>query len=261
MSMPSLVVFDLAGTTIEDHAVVAGCLVSALASVGAAITPHDANVVMGLPKPIAIAQLLGRANGSPEAEPLDSERVRRANQVFEHTILRHYGSPGAIVPIVGAADTFETLQEYGSRVAIDTGFSTVVADAILDRLGWIAEGLVDVRVASDEVPRGRPAPDLILEAMRRCGIVDVRRVAKVGDTPADLREGANAGCGWIIGVTYGTHSRPELVDHPHTALIDDLRDLPVVLGLGGPYVAPDWTASTRKPRGGGRRSNSSRSRA
>ena len=239
MQSPSLalVVFDLAGTTIEDHDVVAGCLVRALAAVGVTVGREDANAVMGLPKPVAIAHLLARVDDT-DVESVGAERVARANAAFEENILRHYGSPGAVVPISGVEEVFEALRERGAKVAVDTGFSAVVADAILDRLGWIERGLVDTRVASDEVARGRPAPDLLFEAMRRCGVADARSVAKVGDTPADLGEGVSAGCGWNIGVTYGTHSRAQLADHPHTALIDDIRALPAALGLDGGLRPP-----------------------
>lgn len=231
MQSPSLalVVFDLAGTTIEDDDVVARCLVDAVAAVGAAVEREDANSVMGLPKPVAIAQLLSKLDGAPP--DVSSERVRRATISFQDNILRHYGSPGAIVPIAGVEDVLEDLRAHGAKIAIDTGFASPIVDAILDQLGWIARGLVDTRVASDEVRNGRPAPDLLYEAMRRVGVAEVRTVAKVGDTPADLGEGMSAGCGWTVGVTYGTHSREELADHPHTALIDDVRELPAVLGV------------------------------
>ena len=61
----------------------------------------------------------------------------------------------------------------------------------------------------------------------------LRRVAKVGDTPADLEEGRNAGCGLIVGVTQGTHHRRDLEVYPHTHLIDTISDIPQVLDLGG----------------------------
>jgi phosphonatase-like hydrolase len=248
MSAPALVVFDLAGTTIEDHGIVARCLVEAARAVGAVVALGDANAVMGLPKPVALAQLLAEHDGTP-APAVDSERVVRAAAAFQQSILRHYGSPGAVVPIAGVEETLGVLRERGVKIAIDTGFSAVIADAILDRLGWIAGGLVDARVASDEVRRGRPAPDLLFEAMRRSGVTEVRAVAKVGDTPADLGEGASAGCGWNIGVTYGTHSRAMLADHPHTALIDDIRDLPMALGM---ECVRSASRDARRPRIAGR---------
>lgn len=226
---PALVVFDLAGTTIEDHDVVARCLAEATHSVGVATDRAGANSVMGLPKPVAIAELIAKHDAVPVAA-VDIERIEAATAFFQDSILRHYRSPGAVLPIPGVEAVLYTLRESGMNIAIDTGFSATVADAILDRLRWLETGLVDARVASDEVRHGRPAPDLVLEAMRRCGIDDVRSVAKVGDTPADLGEGSSAGCGWVVGVTYGTHSREELASHPHTSLIDDIRDLPWVLG-------------------------------
>lgn len=242
--VPALVVFDLAGTAIEDHDIVARCLAEATRAVGVTVDRRQANSVMGLPKPVAIARLIAKHDGMPIA-PLDSDRVVAATAFFQEASLRHYRSPGAIVPIAGAHAVLETLRGAGAKIAIDTGFSSAVADAILDHLGWMADGLVDARVASDEVRRGRPSPDLLLEAMRRCAVRDVRAVAKVGDTPADLGEGRNAGCGWVIGVTYGTHTRAELVDHPHTALIDDIRDLPRLLGID---EAPEDRMRSRRKR-------------
>ena len=251
----ALVVFDLAGTTIEDHHVVGSCLVEAVAAVGVTVGRDDANAVMGLPKPVAIAQLLSKLDGA--RVDVSCERVVRAAATFQEKILRHYGSPGAVVPISGVEDVLETLRANGAKIAIDTGFSSAIAAAITDRLGWIESGLVDTCVASDEVRLGRPAPDLLFEAMRRTGVVDPKAVAKVGDTPADLGEGASAGCGWNIGVTYGTHSRAELADHPHTMLIDDIHQLPGVLGvehgvrtMRGGIRSSSWRKTKTRPASG-----------
>ena len=98
-------------------------------------------------------------------------------------------------------------RQAGIRVALNTGFNRSITEVILDRLGWSRSRLIDATICSDEVPRGRPHPDMIRALMARLGVADPRRVAKVGDTPADLQEGANAGCGLIVGVTGGTHSR------------------------------------------------------
>jgi phosphoglycolate phosphatase-like HAD superfamily hydrolase len=67
--------------------------------------------------------------------------------------------------------------------------------------------------------------------MKALSIDDIKQVAKVGDTKADLEEGTNAGCAWVIGVCNGSYSREELLPHPHTHLVNDLSELiPLFIG-------------------------------
>jgi phosphoglycolate phosphatase-like HAD superfamily hydrolase len=100
-------------------------------------------------------------------------------------------------------------------------------------MGWERASLIDASITSDEVSRGRPAPDMIQELMRRLGITDPARVAKVGDAPADLQEGTNARCGWVIGVTEGTHTRAQLELFPHSHLVRNVGELMGLFGLEG----------------------------
>ena len=60
----ALVVFDLAGTTIADDDGVARCLSEAVSVAGVRVTPTEANAVMGLAKPVAIARLLAVRAGA-----------------------------------------------------------------------------------------------------------------------------------------------------------------------------------------------------
>lgn len=50
---------------------------------------------------------------------------------------------------------------------------------------------------------GRPYPYMMFRNMEALGVTDTRRVAKVGDTVSDIREGKNAGC-ISIGVIEGS---------------------------------------------------------
>jgi phosphonatase-like hydrolase len=130
-----------------------------------------------------------------------------------------------------AVQVFDELHRAGLSIVLDTGFSRPIVDAVLARLGWDKGGFLLATVASDEVPRGRPHPDLIWKAMKLSGVNAASQVAKVGDTPSDLLEGTAAGCGLVIGVTNGTHTREELAQHPHTHLISSLQELPpIILG-------------------------------
>ncbi len=44
-------------------------------------------------------------------------------------------------------------------------------------------------MCGDDVPNGRPAPDMILLAMKLTGVDDPAQVANVGDTTLDLESG------------------------------------------------------------------------
>jgi phosphonatase-like hydrolase len=220
-----LVVFDMAGTTVNDEDGVNRCIRGALQAAGLAASAPEVNRVMGLPKPQAIALLIEKYGRSADLGP----RVEEIHRDFVRRSTTFYASDPSVHEVPGASEVFDRLRAEGIRVALNTGFNRAITDVILGRLGW--GGRIDGSIASDEVGRGRPFPDMIHELMRRFGVTSPSGVAKVGDTPADLEEGHHAGCGWIVGVTSGTHARGELEPFPHTYLIDDIRQLPGLLGF------------------------------
>ena len=144
-------------------------------------------------------------------------------------MLDYYRRSPDVREVDGAASVFQALRNHGVKVALDTGFGRRITDAVLARLGWAVPGTIDATVTADEVAAGRPAPDMVLRAMQLTGVNDPSRVVKVGDTPSDLEEGTRAGCGAVIGVTSGSHTAGELRPHPHTALIESVRDLLSIL--------------------------------
>ena len=222
----ALVVFDMAGTTVYDGDAVNVCLRAALDDAEVHVTRDAVNAVMGIAKPLAIRTLLAEQRG---AGAVAEEEVERIHADFLARMLTYYREDPAVREVEGAAETFRVLRQAGIKVALDTGFSRPIVDAILARLGWQEAGLIDATVASDEVAQGRPHPDLVYRAMELTGITDVGRVAKVGDTPSDLQEGSAAGCGWIVGVTAGSHTAEELEPYPHTHLIPTIAALPPLL--------------------------------
>lgn len=217
-----LVIFDLTGTTVWDGDGTDRCLDETFQAVRASVSQERIRSVAGISKPAAIRILLSDALGR---RPTDFE-VRAVHEEFVRRMIAYYRSDPAVGEMPGATAVIRQLKDRGYKIALDTGCSRAVVDAILDRLGWRDSGLIDATVASDEVGQGRPHADLVLAAMRRTRVSDVSRTAKVGDTPADLLEGMAAGCGLVIGVTNGTHTRAQLAMHPHTHLVASLGELP-----------------------------------
>lgn len=208
--MIRLAVFDLAGTTVYDPGAVVDCLVGAIEAAGFQANRAHANGLMGIPKPIAIAQL------APDAD------VAAVFSDFRRRMRTFYETSDQVRELDGAVEVFARLRAAGVRVATDTGFDREVTEAIFRRLGW--EGRLDDSVCSDEVPRGRPYPDMIHLLMRRAGLDDPAQVAKIGDTPSDLQMGTTSGCGLVIGTLNGTHDRSQLEAHPHTHLVPSVRE-------------------------------------
>jgi len=225
---PELIVFDLAGTTVKDDHDVHRALQKALAKFGVVISIEDANTVMGLPKPVAIKTLLGNHNNHRE---ISEDLVYEIHNFFVDEMIHFYQEDPSVCEKEGVTETFRKLKESKLKVAIDTGFDRQITDSILQRLGWKDQNLIDASVTSDEVPRGRPYPDLIFKAMELTHVTDSKCVAKVGDTASDLLEGNSAGCGWVIGVTTGAYSRTELEKEKHTHLIENVHEVLDIFSL------------------------------
>ncbi len=204
-----LAVFDVAGTTVRDADFVAASFQEALKSKGIQAELTEFQGLMGYPKPLAIERFMEQ-RGLPHLR----EDQADIHAQFEESMVDFYRSDAQVEALPGAEEAFEMLHQAGVKVALDTGFSRKILQSILDRLKW--EAKVDYTVASDEVVNGRPYADMISKAMAHVGVASADRVAKVGDTPSDMGEGAAAGCRWIIGVTSGTHTAEQLEQTPHT---------------------------------------------
>lgn len=243
-----LVVFDLAGTLIDDDTAVADCLLAPALEAGLHTTREELLQHLGTNKVHLYQFLIARREGRAiEIDRFDAARDAKtqafATELYERftvLMIEHYRR--SVRPIQGAQDTLRWCQESGIRVATDTGFHRDVTDAIMDKLGWVEQGLVDLAVTVDDIPGqvGRPAPFMIYHAMMHLNIQDIAAVAKVGDTAADLLEGTNAGAGMVIGVLTGTRPPADWLCYPHTHVLASVVGLPDLLVSTG-RVQPQIT--------------------
>jgi phosphonatase-like hydrolase len=220
---PSLVIFDLGGTTIRDRGEVPSAFAEALAAGGLGEDQATVTTWRGASKREVLAHLIATQR------PTLGERDRNAlaatvYQMFS-TILqqRLRATPDLALP--EARPVFERLQRAGIKVALNSGFDRAVLDVVLAMVRW-PQGLLDTIVCSDDVPAGRPAPFMIFRAMKQAGVSDVGRVAVVGDTRLDLEAAANAGVAHRIGVLGGAHDRATLSQAAHTEILESVGLVP-----------------------------------
>jgi len=202
---PKLFVFDMAGTTVDGTFEVHNHLIAAFQSQHLTIDQRMASLSIAVPKPVVIARILDTFFSIND--PALTETI---HAFFLQEINRYYATDASVQEMEGSTLLFEYLRKKGIAVYLDTGFSRETADIIIERLAW--EGRIDGSICSDEVSNGRPDPEMIRKAMAQQGIVEAWAVVKVGDTPADIKQGKAAGCGAVLGVDSGTFAREELLD-------------------------------------------------
>ncbi|NEC88771.1 phosphonatase-like hydrolase [Streptomyces sp. SID12501] len=223
-----LVVLDMAGTTVADGGLVERAFETAARELGVEPGTEEhagklayVRATMGESKISVFRHLFG-----------DEDRAQRANAAFEEA----YGElvdGGLIAPLPGARETIEELLADGRSIALTTGFARVTQDAILDALGW--RDLVPLTLCpADAGGRGRPYPDMVLEAFLRTKAADgVHQVAVVGDTSYDVLSGVRAGAGLVAGVLTGAHGTDAFREAGATHVLDSVAGLPALLRKAG----------------------------
>ena len=216
-----LVVFDLAGTTIQDAGQVPEAFTTVLRGHGIEIADESLRAVRGASKREAIRHLL-KQQFSGGVSDLDA-RTERVFAEFCQRLAMTFARDG-VQAIAGAAETFARLHRLGIKVALNTGFDRTITELVLRVVGWDKD-TADAIVCGGDVPQGRPAPYLIFRAMETTGVISVRRVANVGDTVLDLQAGWNAAVRWNIGVLSGAHTQEQLERVEHTHLLPSVAAL------------------------------------
>lgn len=218
-----LACLDLAGTTIGDISMVERAFAEAIATQG---------IVPGTSAYARAMVHVHRSRGCPKIEvfrgifPDNEVQAQAANLTFERSYLGAVERAG-LVPLPGAVEALEKLRDAGVKIALITGLSKSTLGRVLSALGWADK--LDLALCPEDAGRGRPYPDMVLTAVLRCGIDDVRQVALVGDSESDMLCGRRAGASIVAGVLTGVHSRERLLAGGATHIIDSIADFPSLI--------------------------------
>lgn len=197
-----LVVFDCAGTVIDEGALVYEILQGTMKSNDLTVTSEEFDKWHGTNKRDVIAHFVNRQHAQADPAAREAMIQRMFDQFMAGIEQAYFADDQDNVRVFpGVLDVLRKLRAAGIKVGLNTGYPRVVAERLLTKLNLWPE--VDELVVADDVGFGRPYPYMIHHLMRRFALLDARRVAKVGDTARDMLEGKNAGCGLVIGVLSG----------------------------------------------------------
>jgi phosphoglycolate phosphatase len=219
----SLVCCDVVGTAAVEGSVLERAFVEAIATQG---------VVTGTAAYVRAMVQFDRTLGWSPADvmhvlfPEDEIRAQAASMSFERSFQAAVDRFGAL-PLPGANDALAKLAAAGTKVCLMSCLSRPALSLIMERLAWWQRG--DLVLCADDVARGFPWPDLVLTAILRLGIGDVRDVAVVTASESGILSARRAGARFVIGVLSGVQDGSRLRRAGATHLLADLGELPDLL--------------------------------
>jgi HAD superfamily hydrolase (TIGR01509 family) len=193
-------IFDLDGLLVDSEPLAASAMVKFLESFGVEQDPAIHAQLLGrrLPEAIAISQKGYGLPGSLE------ELTLRYGQ------MRLDALRGVVQAMPGAHEIIAYGREQRLPIALATSGMREHADISLAETGLA--GKFDAEITGDEVDRGKPAPDLFLQAASRLGVPPETAVV-FEDSPLGVEAGVAAGM-MVIAVEGGRQELPPFPVEP-----------------------------------------------
>lgn len=113
----------------------------------------------------------------------------------------YYALPGRACPFPGVHEVLAACHEHGLAMAVVTQKISWGATEELESAGLLP--YFAAVIGYDDVDRHKPDAEPVFAAMDRLLVTEVRDVALVGDSPADVFSARNAGC-TSIAALWGT---------------------------------------------------------
>ncbi len=224
--MTKMIVFDMAGTTVDEDNVVYKTLHKIINDAGYPISLEQVLTEgAGKEKLQAIRDILKLSD--KHQEPGLPENLY---QYFDKALAVAYDNID-VKPQEGAEDLFKTLQQNNILVILNTGYNEKTARGLLKKLNWKEGSQIDGLVTATDVINNRPNPDMIQLAMQQFLVANPKQVVKIGDSIIDIEEGKNAGCGITIGITTGAHTNKQLSTATPDFIVHSLTEVPAILKI------------------------------
>jgi HAD superfamily hydrolase (TIGR01509 family) len=205
------VLFDLDGTLINSLDTVVKCWINVGEKMGIKLDPNSVKEFIGYSPRLRVLKYFNR-------EDIAKEFLEAVRNEFSKTWMSE------IKPF---SDSYEALKSLkGMRIkmgVISSNFKETV-ERMLEYFGFLK--FLNVSVCDDEVENGKPAPDMVLEAMKRLE-VSPHECFVVGDTLFDVEAGKRAGALTVLIVR-----RPiRLADSKYIPdyVISNLQDVATIL--------------------------------
>ena len=206
----SAALFDIDGTLIDTTFLHTTMWWQAFRSAGLTVPMARIQRAIGMDSDHMLDHLLGR----------DRDREKDSKLSAAHGALFAQYWP-ALTPFDGAVHLLRACKRRGWSVVLATSAHEDELAAMRGALD--AEAVIDAVTGADDVSSGKPAPDLVEQALERAG-VPAERAVFIGDTRWDVEAAGRAGVP-CIGVLSGGWSRAELFEAGAAQVFESVTDL------------------------------------
>lgn len=205
-------IFDMAGTTVDEKGLVYKTLKNIIKDAGFDVNDNEFHKFHGVKKYDII-------NSFTKDDIHSMELFNK----FEKQLKEEYFNSNKVDVMPYTFETFDKIRNKGDIVCLNTSYPRDITSRLINKLN-LNYSIHDY-ICSDDVPNGRPHPDMINYLANKYNIENCINVIKIGDTVVDIEEGKNAGTGEQIAVLTGADSRETLEKASPTRIIESLKDL------------------------------------
>ncbi len=211
--MPAAVIFDLDGVLMDSEQRWNGAKEELVRESGGRWRDEAPSVMMGMSSPEWSAYLRDSLGVPMDVDAISRDVVRRMEEGYRRSL--------PLLP--GAAEAVRALAERWP-LGLASSSNREVIDLVLELAGF--GDAFGVTVSSEEVERGKPAPDVYLETARRLG-VEAGGCVAIEDSSNGLRSAHAAGMAVIA------------VPNPHYPPAPDALALAAVSVAGAGEITPE----------------------
>jgi HAD superfamily hydrolase (TIGR01509 family) len=214
---PQAVIFDMDGLLVDSEPVWAVAESAMMTQRGKQTDPEIQRNLVGLRMNDFLTAMIDAYSMTDTLESLHTEIVDRMITLI----------PGEVRPRPGAPELLAWLEARGIPCAIASSSGMTIINAVVTAQGW--DRYFKTHVSGDDVPHGKPAPDIYLEAARQLG-VDPAGCLTLEDSPTGAKAAVAAGmiCYAIPDLSHTSVDRftqitPHIFDSLHNVLatLDD----------------------------------------
>ncbi len=208
------IIFDVDGTLVDSNELHVEAFVRTFANYGYKVFPDRIAIEIGKGGDNLVPSILGPAADKKDGDSIREQEPKEFARLAQQRKI-------AVFPKV--RELLGEVRRRGLKVVIATSSGKKQLDILTQWSGLDVAAEADVLVTADDAPSSKPAPDLIVTAVKKSGLSPAQCVM-IGDTQWDAHSAKHAGV-VCLGLRCGGNSVETLMQAGARRVYSDLADV------------------------------------